>query len=153
MQDETSHPQPAGDIPRRAIAYLRVSTNTQAEDGLGLDVQRDKLREYAAEKKLELIETVEEVSSGGIQNGETFSWEHRPVLLELLDRAKQGDYDILLVARLDRLSRDHVTLVAVERQLQARGVERWSHPLRSANQRWFESGLECDLVPRHFLRC
>ena len=109
MQDETSHPQPAGDIPRRAIAYLRVSTNTQAEDGLGLDVQRDKLQEYVAEKSLDLIETVEEVSSGGIQNGETFSWEHRPVLLNLLDRAKEGDYDILLVARLDRLSRDHVT--------------------------------------------
>ena len=123
MQDETSHPQPAGDIPRRAIAYLRVSTNTQAEDGLGLDVQRDKLQEYAAEKQLDLIETVEEVSSGGIQNGETFSWEHRPVLLNLLDRAKEGNYDILLVARLDRLSRDHVTLVAVERQLQARGVD------------------------------
>jgi hypothetical protein len=39
-----------------------------------LDVQRDKLQEYAAEKQLDLIETVEEVSSGGIQNGETFSW-------------------------------------------------------------------------------
>ena len=86
-------------------------------------MQRDKLQEYAAEKQLDLIETVEEVSSGGIQNGETFSWEHRPVLLNLLDRAKDGEYDILLVARLDRLSRDHVTLVAVERQLQARGVE------------------------------
>ena len=44
------------------------------------------------------------------------------LLLELLDRAQRGEYDILLVARLDRLSRDHVTLVAIERQLQARGV-------------------------------
>jgi DNA invertase Pin-like site-specific DNA recombinase len=123
MQDETTHPEPAEDERRRAIAYLRVSTNTQAEDGLGLDVQRDKLHEHAVEKNLQLIEVVEEVASGGLSNGETFSWEHRPVLLSLLERAKQGDYDILLVARLDRLSRDHVTLVAIERQLQARGVE------------------------------
>ena len=123
MQDETSHRETAGDVPRRVIAYLRVSTNTQADEGLGLGVQREKVTAYAAGQELELLDVVEEVSSGAIQNGETFSWEHRPVLLELLDRAKQGDYDILLVARLDRLSRDHVTLVAIERQLQARGVE------------------------------
>ena len=59
MQDETSHPQPAGDIPRRAIAYLRVSTNTQAEDGLGLDVQRDKLQEYAGIENFELCMMVQ----------------------------------------------------------------------------------------------
>ena len=108
---------------RRAIAYLRVSTSVQADDGLGLDIQRDKVTAYAAEHDLELLEIVEEVSSGGIRNGETFSWEHRPVLLDLLGRAENSEYDVLLVARLDRLSRDHVTLVALERQLQRHGVE------------------------------
>jgi site-specific DNA recombinase len=67
------------------------------------------------------VELVEEAASGGVRAGEDFSWEHRPVLRELVDRA--GDYDILLVAKLDRLSRDYATLVVLERRLQRSGVE------------------------------
>jgi DNA invertase Pin-like site-specific DNA recombinase len=55
--------------------------------------------------------------------GEEFSYEHRPVLLSLIERAEQGEYDVLLVARLDRLSRDYPTLAVLERRLQRFGVE------------------------------
>jgi site-specific DNA recombinase len=58
-----------------------------------------------------------------VRADEVFSWEHRPALLALLDRAGAGDFDVLLVAKLDRLSRDHATLVVIERQLQRHGVE------------------------------
>lgn len=117
-------PQPAADDSiRRAIAYLRVSTSLQADQWLGLDVQRDKVTSYASEQALGLLDVVTELASSGVPNGETFSWEHRPALLELLGRAERGEYDTLVVARLDRLSRDHVTLVAIERQLQGHGVE------------------------------
>ena len=56
----------------RAIAYLRVSTSAQADEGLGLDIQRDKVTDYASKHGLELVDTVEEVASGGVSNGETF---------------------------------------------------------------------------------
>ena len=123
MQDQPTHQEADELAGKRAIAYLRVSTSVQADEGLGLDVQRERVEKYAAEQELELLDVVEEVASGGVTNGETFSWEHRPVLLELLERAKHDEFDVLLVARLDRLSRDHVTLVAIERQLQGHGVE------------------------------
>jgi site-specific DNA recombinase len=109
--------------PLRAIAYLRVSTDVQAERGMGLAVQREKVKAWAEKKEFELLEIVQEAASGGVQNGEEFSWEHRPVLLELMERAQRGEYDVLLVARLDRLSRDYATLIILERRLERCGVE------------------------------
>jgi DNA invertase Pin-like site-specific DNA recombinase len=105
----------------RAVAYLRVSTAVQ-EQGLGLAAQRTAVAEYVAERGLRLLDVVTEAASGGVQDGEEFSWEHRPRLLELLDRAGKGEYDVLLVARLDRLSRDYPTLAVLERRLQKLGV-------------------------------
>ena len=112
-----------GDPVRRAIGYLRVSTDGQAERGPGLGVQRERVTEYAKAKGFELLEIVREAASGGVRNGEEFSWQHRPVLLELLERAQSSEYEALIVARLDRLSRDHATLVALHHRFRQRGVE------------------------------
>ena len=106
----------------RAIAYLRVSTRGQAERGLGLHAQRDRVTEYAHKLGYQLIDLAEEAASGGVRSDEIFSWEHRPVLLALLDRAQAQEFDVLIVAKLDRLSRDHTTLVVLERQLERHGV-------------------------------
>lgn len=108
---------------KRAVGYLRVSTLGQQRDGLGLEVQRESVTAYAAEKRLELIEVVEEAASGGVRDGEEFSYEHRPALLSLMARAGTGAFDILLVAKLDRLSRDYATLIVLERRLERSGVE------------------------------
>ena len=40
----------------KAVAYLRVSTEGQAEEGLGLDFQRAKIEELAREKGLKVAE-------------------------------------------------------------------------------------------------
>ncbi len=106
----------------RSIAYLRVSTRGQAERGMGLAAQRDRVTAYAREKSYALVDVVEEAASGAVRSDEVFSWEHRPRLLELLDRAQAREFDTLIVAKLDRLSRDHTTLVVLERQLQRHGV-------------------------------
>src|SRR5262249_38046786 len=119
--DSTTTNLESGD--RRAIGYLRVSTSLQAENGLGLEVQRDAVREYASNHGLELVDVVQEAASGGVRGGELFSWERRPVLLQLIDRAERGEFDVLLVARLDRLSRDYATLVVLERMLERHNVE------------------------------
>jgi site-specific DNA recombinase len=108
---------------RRTIGYLRVSTAGQAERGMGLEAQRSKLEAYAREHGLELDEIVRETASGGVKDGELLSVEHRPKLLALLERAREGGFDVLLVARLDRLSRDYATLVFVERTFRRYGVD------------------------------
>lgn len=110
-------------MSRRAIGYIRVSTAGQAERGMSLPAQQERVREHAKGKGWQLLGIVSEAASGGVRDGEEFSWEHRPQLLELIDRAERGEYDVLLVAKLDRLSRDHATLTILERRLQRHGVE------------------------------
>lgn len=105
----------------RAIAYLRVSTAGQ-EEGYGLDVQRQRIEEYANAEGVEVVDVVTETASGGVRDGEVFSWEHRPALLDIRERLDSGEFDIILVARYDRLSRDHATLIAFERHAQKHGV-------------------------------
>lgn len=106
----------------RALAYLRVSTAGQADKGMSLDAQHDRVTEYARSKGYALLDVVKEAASGGRRSDEVFSWEHRPVLLDIMERARSGAFDVLIVAKLDRLSRDHVTLIVLERELQRHGV-------------------------------
>jgi site-specific DNA recombinase len=90
---------------------------------MSLAHQLDRIREYASQKGYVLGRVAEEAASGGIREGEELSYEHRPVLLELIDAAARGEYEVLLVARLDRLSRDYPSLAVLERRLQRYGVE------------------------------
>ena len=45
-------------MPTRTIAYLRVSTDKQADRGVSLDAQRAKLKAYAELYELDLVEVV-----------------------------------------------------------------------------------------------
>jgi site-specific DNA recombinase len=90
---------------------------------MSLVVQRDRVNDYARSRGWQLLDVVEEAASGGVRADEEFSWEHRPVLLEIVDRARAGEFDVLLVAKLDRLSRDYATLTVLERRLQRFNVE------------------------------
>ena len=89
---------------------------------MSLSAQRDAVNEYASAHGYVLVEIVEEAASGGVRGDEVFSWEHRPVLLDVVGRARASQFDVLVVPKLDRLSRDHTTLVVLERQLQRHGV-------------------------------
>jgi site-specific DNA recombinase len=108
---------------KRVIGYLRVSTRGQAEKGMGLAAQRQRVRDYAGEQGLELVEIVEEAASGAVKEGALFSHKHRPILSRLIERAGQGEYDVLLVASFDRLSRDYMSLLFLKRLLKTYGVE------------------------------
>ncbi len=109
----------SGNRPLRAIGYLRVSSSGQ-EKGMGLAAQRQAVRDFLAGEEgaaLELLEIVQETASGAAKAGELFSLEHRDVLAELVNRAEHDDYDVLLVATLDRLSRESTELHYLKRLL------------------------------------
>jgi DNA invertase Pin-like site-specific DNA recombinase len=95
-----------GDVVK-AIIYSRVSSGEQGASGLGLEAQVAKCGEYASRQGLEVIDTLTEVKSGK-------SVKARPVLVEALSRLKSGEAQVLIVAKLDRLSRslfDFATLL------------------------------------------
>lgn len=98
----------------RIIAYLRVSTDKQAEGGVSLEAQQAKVEAYAALYDLELVETV-------VDAGESAKTLDRPGLQRALGMLKTGLADGLLVAKLDRLTRSVVDLGCLLEQYFAAG--------------------------------
>lgn len=84
--------------PTRAVAYLRVSTDKQAEGGISLDAQRAKVEAYAALYDLELVAV-------DVDAGVSAKSLDRPALDTALGRLRPGEADALLVVKLDRLTR------------------------------------------------
>ena len=84
--------------PTRAIAYLRVSTEKQADAGVSLEAQRAKVEVYAALYDLELV-TVE------VDAGASAKSLDRPALARALAALEAGEAAALLVVKLDRLTR------------------------------------------------
>lgn len=78
------------------ISYIRVSTKNQENSGLGLLAQRTAVKKFLREDD-ELIAEYTEAKSG--KN------DFRPELLKAIEHCKQSN-SILLVAKLDRLSRN-----------------------------------------------
>lgn len=82
----------------RTIAYLRVSTDKQAERGVSLDAQRAKVAAYAALYDLELVDVI-------VDSGASAKTLDRPGLTRALDQLRAGKASALLVVKLDRLTR------------------------------------------------
>jgi site-specific DNA recombinase len=107
----------------RAIGYVRVSSAGQAERGMSLASQRERVKEYAKAKGYRLVDVVEEAASAAVRDGDEVSYERRPVLLGLIERAERGEYDVLVVPKYDRLSRDYASLIMLKRRLKKADVE------------------------------
>jgi len=85
--------------PKTAVTYLRVSTDKQGEDGLGIEAQRSTIARFLEWKGMALEREFVEVQSGGD--------DERPKLAEALKLAK-GRGVPLVVAKQDRLSRNAI---------------------------------------------
>ena len=83
--------------PRRAAIYCRVSSAGQ-EDNSSLATQEAACRAYAEERGWTVVAVHREVHTGA----ELFE---RPELTRLREGMRRGDFDVLLVHALDRLSR------------------------------------------------
>ncbi len=91
-----------GGAANRAIAYVRVSTSKQADDGNSISSQVNRIRDYAKLRRLKLLSrdiVIDDGVSGGIP-----LWE-RPAGELLLDRIDSGKYQHIIAVKLDRLFR------------------------------------------------
>ncbi len=85
----------------KLVSYLRVSTDKQADQGLGLDVQETAARTWAKTNGHKLATVVADEGISGASD-----LEARPGLLEVMDLVRSGQVGGVLVYRLDRLARD-----------------------------------------------
>ena len=84
-----------------AVAYVRVSTGAQGKSGLGIEAQREAIRQFAEAQGFDVVEVFEEIETGKGSD----ALERRPVLGKALAAAKRLRCPVL-VSKLDRLSRD-----------------------------------------------
>jgi DNA invertase Pin-like site-specific DNA recombinase len=82
----------------KAVGYIRVSTEEQADSGAGLEAQRRAIEQEASRRGWTLIGILEDAASGKSMN-------KRPGLREALSAIEDGRAEALVVAKLDRLSR------------------------------------------------
>jgi len=78
------------------IAYYRVSTDRQGRSGLGIEAQREAVKRFVGASD-RLLSTYTEVESG--------KTEDRPQLIAAMAACRKAGA-VLLIAKLDRLSRD-----------------------------------------------
>jgi DNA invertase Pin-like site-specific DNA recombinase len=86
------------------IGYCRVSTDRQGQSGLGLEAQRAAIESYVTPRGGQLVGEYVEVESGKVDS--------RPKLREALE-ACQRTGARLIIAKLDRLSRDVVFIAGM----------------------------------------
>ena len=100
----------------RAIGYVRVSTNDQAESGLGLDAQREKIDLGTRLRDWEMVEVVADNGVSG-----TVAPERRPGMSRALEMLAAGEADALIAAKLDRTSRNAGDFAALMARAQREG--------------------------------
>jgi site-specific DNA recombinase len=92
----------------RVAIYVRVSTQEQAEEGYSIQMQTERLKKYCEAKEWTVanIYTDPGYSGGNI---------NRPALSKMLSDITAGNIDLVLVYKLDRLSRSQKdTLYLIE---------------------------------------
>jgi site-specific DNA recombinase len=100
----------------RAVGYVRVSTLEQVEHGNGLEVQEEAIRAYCEQRGFELVRIYREEGVSGA-NG----IDCRVALPQLVAALDEGQFEVVVIARLDRLARDLMVQETIIADLHKRG--------------------------------
>lgn len=95
----------------RILAYIRVSTDAQADSGAGLEAQMEACNNYAKRQGHTIAQIFRDEGISGAAE-----MKDRHGLMEALNGLKKGD--ILLVAKRDRLARDKYAIAFIEREIE-----------------------------------
>ncbi len=99
----------------RAVIYARFSTDLQNERSI--DDQTRLCRDYCEKRGLTIAATYEDRARSGA------SMFGRDGLLAMMDRAREGAFEVVVVEALDRLSRDMEDLAGIHKRLAYAGIE------------------------------
>jgi site-specific DNA recombinase len=103
---------------KRAVLYARVSRDDRSNDGRNLAGQLEMGREYAQEHGYQVMAELAEDDRGA--SGAEIDL---PELNRVRNMALAGEFDVLVVREIDRLSRNLAKQLIVEQELQRTGVQ------------------------------
>ena len=102
---------------KRVVIYIRVSTARQDQEGYSIPLQKERLIAFCKAKGWA-------VAGVYIDPGHSGSSLDRPGITTLIDGVRAGKYDVVLVYKLDRLSRSQKdTLYLIEDVFMAHGCD------------------------------
>ncbi|RQW19100.1 recombinase family protein [Bacillus sp. C1-1] len=107
---------PLIDPLKKAAIYVRVSTSEQAEEGYSIEEQLYVLREWCEKQQYQIYH---EYADRGV-SGKNMN---RPALKQLLQDAKQGVFDVLVVWKMNRLARNVLDMLQMVNVLNANQVD------------------------------
>lgn len=101
-------------MEKKYVAFYRVSTQRQGIDGLGMQAQQDIIKNFVSDGKI--IAEFSEVASGKRKKKQRWGQEssERQTLREALEVCKKENA-ILIIAKIDRLTRELELLVDIEK--------------------------------------
>ena len=93
----------------KAIGYIRVSTDEQAKEGVSLENQEQKIRDYCKLKDFEILEIIQDagISAKNLR---------RPGAQKVLEMASNKMVDAVVVYKLDRMFRSTVDALETTKQ-------------------------------------
>jgi DNA invertase Pin-like site-specific DNA recombinase len=97
-----------------AIGYVRVSTDRQADQGVSLAAQTARVRAMATVQGAELLDVVVDSESAKSVN--------RPGMQRVLGLVNEGKVQVVIVAKLDRLTRSVKDLCGLLELFEKRGI-------------------------------
>jgi len=106
----------------KVAIYVRVSTDEQAKEGFSIPAQKERLRSFCESQGWEIVHEY-------IEEGWSAKDLERPQMKQLLKDIKKGNIDIVLVYRLDRLTRSVLDLY-----LLLQTFEKYNVAFRSATE-------------------
>jgi DNA invertase Pin-like site-specific DNA recombinase len=100
----------------RTLVYVRVSTREQGDNGYGIEAQRERCSRECESRGWTVAHVVTEVASASPKS-------KRPELARALRQLEVGQFDALMVSRIDRLSR---SLLDFTEMLAAAETQGWA---------------------------
>lgn len=103
---------------KRAVAYMRVSTNEQAgEDAFGLEAQKAEIIDYCKKNEIKIIDWF-------VDEGVSGADKHKPALDAIISGAiTNPPVEMVVAAKSDRISRKVEYYYAYKIELQKVGIE------------------------------
>src|SRR5437016_4783209 len=98
----------------KAIGYIRVSTDKQADFGVSLEAQTQKIRAMAVVQGADLVDV--------LVDAESAKSLHRPGMARLLALVDAGAVETVIIAKLDRLTRSVADLAELLKRFERRSV-------------------------------
>src|SRR5215471_17589766 len=99
----------------RAIGYVRVSTDQQADRGVSLQAQTERVRAMAIVQGAELLDVI-------VDGGESAKTMKRAGMQRVLGLVEAGAVQAVIIAKLDRLTRSVKDLCALLELFEKRNV-------------------------------